>query len=812
MGLSVGNFQASCGGDSLEVVSARRRLRGGPPKGLPSDENLRKLAQVYLETQAELWPDLVGSKWLPRVHKNAIDLLTREHQMRFVEGRLCGFDPNDAIDAWDKLGIGYVRFSAAQSNDRSLDDQLFNILRAAAAQRTYIPWVWVFADSAESGTRALRRGYVLVKAVIEQTASHRQPPATVYVDDFTRASRDAVESYKLARYLKAHDKSLKGVSDGFDLDAPHAEIQISALAMFSSMLIEQAREKASRGLQGAARRGTNTHPLPLGYRLVPALDAQGQPITGARGKPLNKREINPVDAEHVRRAFHMFGGELKTYNEVRLYLNEVNAGGKNTWWPVGVRGILTNESYIGKHITGRKRHRIDPETDKNLTKINPEEEWTIIDRPDWRILDDDLWNRVQDRVKEVYEARPKGPGNRNKARSEVYANAMLSGILYCDQCDRPLTFNNGKESCVWCPHGRHRMAGCTLYYKQAHYVETAILNFLRDQVLTDEFAKKLTRSANEYLNTEAAKPPVDLQPLRHRMREIEEQTANLVNALGSGRAGRPESLVRKISECDAELDQLRERVAAVEERERVQLRLLTLGDVQQELDDMRGLLNGSFREVNALLKPILGRVRVFTKNLPERSKPTWFARFDLNLSEHWLQNAGDSQTRCGNTLGPLASRGWSFAMTYELIIDKPAPAYRKLAPQATKLLTEGLTRAEVAARLGTTKATIDTAHRFSVTGETITVINQKRTRRDQLVPLHIQLSDEVARLIEQQGLTRREVANKLSVNPWVVTKAWRLARPEAGDLRKCPIHQKRITRSRAQNAPQESERTATLTD
>ena len=158
LGLSVGNFQASCGGDSLDVVPARRRLRGGPPEGLPSDENLQKLARVYLETQAELWSDLVGSKWLPRVDQNAIDWLTREHQMRFVEGRLCGFDPPDVIDGWDKLGIAYVRFLAAQSNERSLDDQLYNILRAAATQLTFIPWVWVFADSAASGTRAMRRG------------------------------------------------------------------------------------------------------------------------------------------------------------------------------------------------------------------------------------------------------------------------------------------------------------------------------------------------------------------------------------------------------------------------------------------------------------------------------------------------------------------------------------------------------------------------------------------------------------------------------------------------------------------------------
>ena len=514
-----------------------------------------------------------------------------------------------------------------------------------------------------------------MKSVIEQTASHRQPPATVYVDDFTRASRDAVESYKLARYLKAHDIGLRGVSDGFDLDAPHAEIQISALAMFSSMLIEQAREKASRSLQGAARRGTNTHPPPLGYRLVPALDDQGRPIVGAKGKPLNKREVEPVDAEHVRKAFHMFGVELQTYEQVRNYLNEVNAGGKNTWWPAGARGILSNESYIGQHVTRRKKHRIDPETDKHLTKINPEREWTVIDRPHWRIMDDALWNRVQDRIKKVYGARPRGPGKRNRAKSEVYANAMLSGILYCDQCDRPLTFNNGKEPCVWCPHGRHRMAGCTLYYKQAHYVETAFLNFLRDQVLTEEVAKKLTQSVNAYLKAEAAKPAVDLQPLRRRIREIEAQAANLVDALGSGKAGRPDTLVRKITEYEAEVDQLRERVTAVEEREQVEVCPLKLSDVQQELSDMRGLLKGSFREVNAVLKPIFGRVHVFTRDLPERSKPTWFARFDLNLPEHWLQNAGDSQTRCGNTLAPLASRGWSFVMRYELMIDRPAPLY-----------------------------------------------------------------------------------------------------------------------------------------
>ena len=112
------------------------------------------------------------------------------------------------------------------------------------------------------------------------------------------------------------------------------------------------------------------------------------------------------------------------------------------------------------------------------------------------------------------------------------------------------------------------------------------------------------------------------------------------------------------------------------------------------------------------------------------------------------------------------------------------------------MLSQGMNQKQVAQELGVAWSTVDLAQRFSVTGDNVTAINQQRKRRDQLTPLYIELADEVARLVEQEGLTQREIANQLSISLSTVISAWRKARPDAGDMRKCSRHQTRIKRAR----------------
>lgn len=104
---------------------------------------------------------------------------------------------------------------------------------------------------------------------------------TLYFDDFGRATRSGIESYRLAKLMERLRMRLIGVSDGFDLVSPAAEIRVAAAGMFNSWFIRQLREKVIRGMKGAARRGTSTGKPRFGYRLVPMRDADGQVVVPA---------------------------------------------------------------------------------------------------------------------------------------------------------------------------------------------------------------------------------------------------------------------------------------------------------------------------------------------------------------------------------------------------------------------------------------------------------------------------------------------------------------------------------------------------
>src|SRR5262249_15938167 len=58
-------------------------------------------------------------------------------------------------------------------------------------------------------------------------------------------------------------------------------------------------------------------------------------------------------------------------------------------------GILNNELYAGRITYNRQRFLKDPETAKRVSRPNPEHEWVTKEVPALRIIEDDLWNRVQ---------------------------------------------------------------------------------------------------------------------------------------------------------------------------------------------------------------------------------------------------------------------------------------------------------------------------------------------------------------------------------------------------------------------------------
>lgn len=64
-------------------------------------------------------------------------------------------------------------------------------------------------------------------------------------------------------------------------------------------------------------------------------------------------------------------------------------------------GILNNALYVGRLEWNRCSYIKDPRTGKRVARPNPRNKWEIVEVPDLRIVDNDLWERVKARQQEV---------------------------------------------------------------------------------------------------------------------------------------------------------------------------------------------------------------------------------------------------------------------------------------------------------------------------------------------------------------------------------------------------------------------------
>ena len=128
------------------------------------------MARTYLETQARLWPELAGTPAVPTITVAVVEAMADDFERRFRTQSMDIFDPAGLRRVWDAIGLGCVRFSDEGSNPRSLDQQLINVLQRARRDGAFIPWHYICADYAVSGTLACRRGYTVAKMLVERRA------------------------------------------------------------------------------------------------------------------------------------------------------------------------------------------------------------------------------------------------------------------------------------------------------------------------------------------------------------------------------------------------------------------------------------------------------------------------------------------------------------------------------------------------------------------------------------------------------------------------------------------------------------------
>jgi hypothetical protein len=152
--------------------------------------------------------------------------------------------------------------------------------------------------------------------------------------------------------------------------------------------------------------------------------------------------VNADEAKVIRRIFEWAaeGVGLTTIVE-RLNAEGVPGTGGKRWSKHPVTRILKNERYLGRQIWGQQSVEHEPGTGRRIMRDNPRSEWRVEDRPELRIVPDELWAKVQrTRAENSRSGSPEAEPGTREEREIPFATLVdwvcqMPSVWRChDQC------------------------------------------------------------------------------------------------------------------------------------------------------------------------------------------------------------------------------------------------------------------------------------------------------------------------------------------------------------------------------------------
>ena len=324
----------------------------------------------------------------------------------------------------------YARYSSAQQNPRSIEDQVY--LCRARIEEDGGRDIAVYADRAETATSMRERTGLqqLLRDVSEERID------IVVAEALDRISRDLADLAWIHKRFRFRDIRLVTLEEG-----QVGPLHVSLKGAMAEEYVMSLAAKTRRGMEGVIRQGRAAGGLSYGYRVANRIGPDGQVLRGLR-------EIDPDQAEIVLRIFRWYADGRST----RWIAGELNGAGvpapRGGLWKASTingnrgrrNGILQNELYRGQLLFGRTAARRDPDTGRRRSRAVPAEEWVSRDVPELRIVDEDLWTTVQLRRAAGCDRRT-GGGPR--------AVRPLTPLIHCGVCGGRMTIHDrGRYVCM----------------------------------------------------------------------------------------------------------------------------------------------------------------------------------------------------------------------------------------------------------------------------------------------------------------------------------------------------------------------------
>src|SRR5215831_165666 len=321
----------------------------------------------------------------------------------------------------------YARYSSDLQRDASIEDQI----RLCQERIARDGWTLIatYTDRARSGANQLRPGY---QQLLEE--ARRGQFDIVVAEALDRLSRDQEHIAALFKQLTFAGVRIFTLAEG-DI----SELHVGLKGTMNALFLKDLGAKTRRGLRGRVEAGRSAGGNAYGYDVAAEYDARGDRVRGSR-------TIDQAEAGIIRRIIVAFAAGQGPRKIARtLNAEGVPGPGGRPWGDTTIRGhasrrtgILRNDLYIGRLVWNKQAYVKDPRTGRRLARPNPESDWILHERPELRIVDQELWDEVQARLAAIREE----PGVR-KARDRQFwlhrrQKHLLTHLAFCGRCGSTL--------------------------------------------------------------------------------------------------------------------------------------------------------------------------------------------------------------------------------------------------------------------------------------------------------------------------------------------------------------------------------------
>jgi len=407
-------------------------------------------------------------------------------------------------------------------------------------------------------------------------------------------------------YLEDRERTLESAID---------KVMLSLTGFAAEVEREKAGQRTHDAMLRKAKALHVTGGKVYGYDNVEVL-AEAPDAEGRRVRLHVTRRINPVQAAVVVRIFKLYTHGLG-FTRIAKTLNaeHVPAPRGKGWAGSGLREMLYRELYRGVVVWNRSQRIVRGGTKKQRQR--PKDDWVTVSAPQLRIVSDELWHAVQERLAKAtpWFAKMRQGAPLKGRPSHTDSPYLLTGFATCGIC-------RGSVATITRMHGTApvrrpvRFYGCPIHDKRGNamcsnrvvvrheIVEGAILSAI-SEVLDDKLLARALDKALDRLKAEGEQAHSRQPQLERDLSHIEGRIVRLLDVLADGKAPKDEVVGRLNAEKA-------KKTGLIAELERVRLTDRQSPDLprlkealQSRLRDVRALLGRHTPKARLLLRKVL---------------------------------------------------------------------------------------------------------------------------------------------------------------------------------------------------------------